>query len=486
MALSIQKIHQQYSEGKLLPSELVKELLTKISASKLNSFTSVCSDRATKQAAIADDVLKKTKKIPDGQPLFGIPLGIKDVLAVEGTKTTCGSKILANYIAPYTATCVERLESAGAITIGKLNMDEFAMGSSNENSAFGPVLHPTHPDRVPGGSSGGSAAAVKAGLCVASLGTDTGGSIRLPASFCGVYGMKPTYGRVSRYGLVAYASSLDQAGPMANSLEDLALVLDQMSGSDPRDSTMAPEPPTTFLKSLKSFDSVKGLRVGLPKEYFIGGLDPAVEKSVQEAITWLSSQGAKLVEVSLPRTKYAIAAYYVIAVSEASSNLARFDGVRYTTRPKEADSAKDLSEFYEISRSLFGAEVKRRIVLGTFALSSGYYDAYYRRACQVRRLIQQDFVEAFQKADVVLSPVAPSTAFKLGEKTADPLQMYLVDIFTIPVNLAGLPAMSVPCGKDQHGLPIGLHLIGPAFGEAKLFQAAKSWSQHYEGEKHGV
>lgn len=356
-------------------------------------------------------------------------------------------------------------------------MDEFAMGSSNENSAFGAVKHPTHPDRVPGGSSGGSACSVKASHCLASLGSDTGGSIRLPASFCGVVGVKPTYGRMSRYGLVAFASSLDQVGPFTRSVEDAARFLEVMAGFDPKDSTSVQVERENWVDALQQSFQLKGLKIGVPDEYFVEGMDPDVENGVREALNWYQSQGAELVPISLPHTEYAIATYYVVAVSEASSNLARYDGVRYGFRPPEADEVKQASEFYEKVRAYFGSEVKRRIILGTFSLSSGYYEAYYKRACQVRRLIKQDFDRAFQKVDVIASPVGPSTAFPLGERVQDPIKMYLTDVCTIPANLAGLPAMSLPCGEDQKGLPVGLQLIGAPFQEKQMLQTAQAYER---------
>jgi len=472
---TIRETHDAFDARKISPSELTKEYLDAIEKSDLNTFITVCKDRVMAQAQHADSIFLKHGKVPREQsPLFGIPLGIKDVLTLEGVRTTCASKILENYIPPYTATAVERLEKAGALSLGKLNMDEFAMGSSNENSAYGAVKHPTHYDRVPGGSSGASAAAVKAGLCVASLGTDTGGSVRLPASYCGLVGVKPTYGRISRYGLIAFASSLDQVGTLSNTVEDSALLLQTMSGHDPRDSTTAPAEKLNWAEQLRSLSKkdLNGLRIGVPKEYFGDGLQTEVASAVESTLKWCESKGAKRVEISLPHTRYSIATYYVVAVSEASSNLARFDGVRYGVRSKEAEEASDLATFYKKTRSLFGAEVKRRILLGTFALSSGYYEAYYLRACQVRRLIRKDFEDAFKKVDIIAAPVAPTTAFKRGEKVSDPLQMYLMDICTIPASLAGLPALSLPCGKDKEDLSIGLHLIGPHFGEGRLLETA--------------
>jgi aspartyl-tRNA(Asn)/glutamyl-tRNA(Gln) amidotransferase subunit A len=476
---SISQIHDAFDKKLLSPVELARDYLNAAKAGTQNAWLSYAEERAMKQAKLADQVLAREGRVPrDRMPLLGIPLGIKDIFTIDGTKTTCASRMLENYVAPYTATVVERLENAGAVSLGKLNMDEFAMGGSNENSAFGPVKHPTHPDRVPGGSSGGSAAAVRAGQCVAALGTDTGGSIRLPAHFCGIVGIKPTYGRVSRYGLVAFASSLDQAGPMAVSVEDSAILLDAMSGRDPKDSTSSNKAldKGAFANASRTAPDWKSLKIGVPKEYLVGGLSPEVEKSIQASLKWFESQGAKLVPISLPHTQYSVSVYYIVAVSEASSNLSRYDGIRFGSRPSEVD-VRDLADFYEKARSAFGAEVKRRIILGTFALSAGYSEAYYQRACQVRRLIKQDFDRAFEQVDLIAGPVSPTTAFKMGEKVHDPLQMYLNDIFTIPANLAGVPAMSLPCGTDSQGLSIGLHLIAPAFGEEKMISVASAFEK---------
>ncbi len=474
---TIHEIHDAFDRKTLSPVELTRDYLNAIKASKHNAYLTVCEDRAMAQAKQADRILASEGRVPrDRLPLLGIPLAIKDNLVIDGVKTTCASRMLENYIPPYTATCVQRLESAGSVTLGKTNLDEFAMGGSNENSAFGAVEHPTHPGYVPGGSSGGSATAVGAGLCVAALGSDTGGSIRLPAHFSGIVGMKPTYGRVSRYGLVAFGSSLDQVGPMARSVEDAATVLRAMSGHDPMDSTSSAAGALTT----KTDFSWKGLRIGVPAEYFVDGISPAVEKAVRDSLKWCESQGAKLVPISLPHTKYSVSIYYLVAVSEASSNLARFDGIRFGVRPAAADSVGDLNDFYKKVRARFGAEVKRRIILGTFALSSGYYDAYYNRACQVRRLVKNDFDQAFEKVDVIAAPVSPSTAFKIGEKFADPLKMYLNDILTIPANLAGLPAISVPCGKDSAtGLSIGMHWMSPLCEDEALLASAGAFERGY-------
>lgn len=475
---SISEIHDAYDKKTLSPLQLTQDYLSAIKASKHNAYLNVLEDRAMAQAKEADRILAEHGKVPrEKYPLLGIPLGIKDVLTMDGVRTTAGSKMLQNYIPPYTATAVERLEKAGAISLGKLNMDEFAMGGSNENSAYGPVIHPTHSDRIPGGSSGGSATAVGAKLCVAALGTDTGGSIRLPASYCGIVGYKPTYGRISRYGLIAFASSLDQIGPMTNSVEDAALLTKIMAGHDPLDTTSAPKPSEDFVAQMKKEPEWSKLRIGVPKEYWVKGLEPEVEASVRKAIDWFKAKGAKLVEVSLPNTPYAVAVYYIVAVSEASSNLARMDGVRFGFRPPEANKVSDIADFYKKVRANFGPEVKRRILLGTFALSSGYYDAYYNKACQVRRLMQKDFQKAFSECDVIMAPVCPTTAFKLGEKAADPLKMYLNDILTIPANLVGLPAISVPCGVDSHKLPIGLQITGPQFEDGKVLSLAHAFEK---------
>ncbi len=480
MLKSIRDVHDAFDRKELLPSDLTKKFLAAAQSTQTGAFITVCEERALQQALQADQILKKKGKVPrERLPLLGIPMGIKDLLTIDGVRTTCGSKILDQYVPPYTATAVQRLENAGVVIVGKLNMDEFAMGGSNENSAYGPVSHPTHPDRVPGGSSGGSATAVKGDLSFATLGTDTGGSIRLPASYCGIVGVKPTYGRISRYGQVAFASSLDQIGPMTRTVEDAALLMDTMSGYDPLDSTSAPMAATRTFAAIQKDPDWKGLRIGIPKEYWVGGVTPEVEKAIQKSMRWFESQGAQLVPISLPNAMYSVAIYYLLAVSEASSNLARFDGVRFGTRPEKAMAAKDLAGFYKAVRSQFGPEVKRRIILGTFALSSGYADAYYKRACQVRRLVKNDFDRAFASVDVILGPVSPTTAFKLGEKTRDPLQMYLNDIFTIPANLVGLPALSVPCGQDSEGLPIGLHLMSPAFTEERLFSVAHAFEVNY-------
>jgi len=408
------------------------------------------------------------------RPLLGIPIALKDNLCTRQGTTTCSSKILEHYVSPYDATVVVRLRQAGAVVLGKTNMDEFAMGSSTENSAFRPTRNPWDLSRIPGGSSGGSAAAVAADMAVAALGSDTGGSIRQPASCCGVVGLKPTYGRVSRYGLVAFASSLDQIGPMTHDVKDAALLLGVLAGYDPKDSTSADLPVSDYVSALTG--NIEGLRIGLPREYFIEGIEPEVSASIEAAVATLRTRGAIVTDISLPHTEYAIAVYYILATAEASANLARYDGVRYGLRAMSAGS--DLTAMYQNSRSQgFGPEVKRRILLGTYVLSSGYYDAYYKKAQKVRTLIREDFDRAFQSVDVILTPTAPTVPFRLGEKTADPLQMYLSDIFTISVNLAGIPAISVPCGFSSEGLPIGLQMMARPFDEAGLLNAAYTYEQ---------
>ncbi|BCR03667.1 glutamyl-tRNA(Gln) amidotransferase subunit A [Desulfuromonas versatilis] len=469
--LTIHELRARLDAGETTSVELTKAFLERIEATddRVNAFITVVEESALQEAEEAD------RRIAAGQAelLTGIPMALKDIFNAEGVLTTCASKILANYVSPYDATAVAKLREQGAVILGKLNMDEFAMGSSNENSAFGPVKNPWRLAAVPGGSSGGSAAAVAARQAAGTLGTDTGGSIRQPASHCGVVGLKPTYGRVSRYGVIAYASSLDQVGPLARDVEDCALLLQAVAGYDPADSTSVDTPVPDYLASLR--DGVRGLKIGLPKEYFIEGLDPEVKQALESAIAAYRELGAEIVEVSLPHTDYAVACYYLIATAEASSNLARYDGVRYGVR---SDEAQGLIDMYMKTRAAgFGDEVKRRIMLGTYALSSGYYDAYYLKAQKVRTLIRQDFLDAFAKVDVILTPVAPTAAFKLGEKVNDPLQMYLSDIFTIPVNLAGTCAMSLPCGLTDAGLPIGLQLIGKPFDEATILRAGHAFEQ---------
>jgi aspartyl-tRNA(Asn)/glutamyl-tRNA(Gln) amidotransferase subunit A len=454
----------------LSSSELVEASLARIQATdgKLGAFLAVSAERARAAAKAADARAARGERRSE---LDGVPVAVKDLFVTKGVPTTAGSRMLEGWLPPYDATVVERLEAAGAVIVGKLNMDEFAMGSSNENSAYRPCHNPWDLTRTPGGSSGGSAAAVAAGQVHASLGTDTGGSIREPAAFCGVVGVKPTYGRVSRYGVVAFASSLDQVGPLAREVGDAALVLRTIAGHDPRDMTSSTRPVDDYLGPLE--EGARGLRVGVPREWLSGGLDPGVEAAVRAALDTYRRLGATLVDVSLPHSKYGIGAYYLIAPAEASSNLARYDGVRFGLR---AEGAKGLKEMYAESREQgLGAEPKRRIMLGTYALSSGYYDAYYLRAQKVRTLIRRDFDEAFRGCDVIAGPVTPSVAFRLGERTGDPLQMYLADIFTITCNLAALPGLSVPCGLEAgSGLPVGLQLVGRPFDEATLFRAARA------------
>ena len=435
---------------------------------ELNAYLTVDESGALEQARAAEARLGRG----EGVPLTGIPLALKDVMTTRGLRTTCGSRILENFVPPFDATVVARLRREGAVFLGKANMDEFAMGSSTENSAYGPTRNPWNRDYIPGGSSGGSAAAVAADLCIGALGSDTGGSIRQPASHCGVVGLKPTYGRVSRYGLVAYASSLDQIGPLTKEVRDAALLLQAIAGHDPKDSTSVPQAVPDYAAVLGR--EVRGLKIGVPREYFGQGLDPEVEAAIRAALKTLEGLGAELLEVSLPHTEYAVATYYVVAVAEASSNLARYDGVKYGFRAE----GKNLMETYLNTRSQgFGAEVRRRIMLGTYTLSAGYYDAYYKKGSQVRALIRGDFEAAFKDCALIACPVSPTPAFRLGEKLADPLTMYLSDIFTISANLAGIPGISVPCGFSSGGLPIGLQLLGPPFGEAEILQTAYAFEQ---------
>ena len=451
-------------------AELTEAALARIAATdgRLGAFLAVAPERAREAARAAD-----ARAAAGGRrsPIDGVPVAVKDLFLTRGVPTTAGSRILEGYLPPYDATVVERLEAAGAVLVGKLNMDEFAMGSSTENSAYKPCRNPWDLDRTPGGSSGGSAAAVAARQVHGTLGTDTGGSIREPASFCGVVGVKPTYGRVSRYGVIAFASSLDQVGPLARDVGDAALLLRTIAGHDPRDLTSSTRPVDDYLAGLEG--GAKGLRIGVPREWFQGGVDRGVEERVRAALALYERQGARLVEITLPHSKYGIGAYYLVATAEASSNLARYDGVRFGLRAK---GAAGLKEMYTETRARgFGPEPKRRIMLGTYALSSGYYDAYYLRAQKVRTLIRRDFDEAFSRCDVVAGPVAPSVAFRLGERTDDPLHMYLADIFTITCNLAALPGLSVPCGLEAgSGLPVGLQLVGRSFDEVTLFRAARA------------
>ncbi len=452
-------------EGRMSAVALAEEHFERIAKvdPEIHSFLGLTRERALAQAETVDAAVKAGESVG---PLAGVPVGIKDVLTMKGVETTAGSKILEGYRPPYDATVVQRLEAAGAVVLGKLNCDEFAMGSSNENSAYGPVKNPRAMDRVPGGSSGGSAAAVAADLCVASLGTDTGGSIRQPAAFCGVVGVLPTYGRVSRYGLIAFASSLDRVGPFARSVEDAAVMLEVLSGADAMDATSSQAAVGSYSAETKK--GVEGLRIGVPEEYFGEGLNAEIRAAIEKALDGLKAAGATIHKVSLPHTRYAVPTYYVIATAEASSNLSRLDGVRFGLRAEESGT---LAAMFRNTRDEgFGAEVKRRILLGTYVLSAGYYDAYYRKAQQVRALLTRDFVEAFEKVDAIVAPVTPTPAFKLGEKTDDPLQMYLEDIYSVAASLAGICGMSVPCGETAEGLPIGVQVLGKHFDEATMLR----------------
>ncbi|MDA8162087.1 MAG: Asp-tRNA(Asn)/Glu-tRNA(Gln) amidotransferase subunit GatA [Desulfobacteraceae bacterium] len=464
---TIKQLNTLFLKGEISPVEVARAYIDRAERvePKIGAYITQTTEIAMAQAKEAE---RRFVKGEDVTALTGIPLGIKDLICTKGVRTTCASRMLKDFVPPYDATVMERLNGAGAVMLGKFNMDEFAMGSSTENSAFHLTLNPWDLTRVPGGSSGGSAAGVAARLCAGSLGSDTGGSIRQPASHCGVVGLKPTYGRVSRYGLVAFASSLDQIGPITKDVTDAAIVLGAIAGLDPRDSTSALRDVPEYEVGLSG--DIKGYRVGLPKEYLIGGLDPDVEAAVRRAVGNLEAMGCNVVEISLPHTEYAIATYYIIATAEAASNLSRYDGVKYGHRAKDY---KNLIDMYKKTRSEgFGLEVKRRIMLGTYVLSAGYYDAYYKKASQVRNLIKQDFEKAFNACDVIVTPVAPSPSFKLGEKTGDPLQMYLSDVFTIATNLAGIPGISVPCGFSRNGLPIGIQLMAGPFEDEKLLRAA--------------
>ena len=470
--LTIETAHQLLKKKEISAVELVRAVYDRIDQveERVGAFITLCRDQALAWAEAAD------KQIAAGQmtPLTGIPLSIKDLICTQGIRTTCASRILANFIPPYDAFVMMKLKEAGAVMVGKANMDEFAMGSSTENSAVQLTRNPWDLSRIPGGSSGGSAASVAADMCLGSLGSDTGGSIRQPASHCGVVGVKPTYGRVSRYGLVAYASSLDQIGPLGKTVTDCALMLNVIAVHDPKDSTSVPRDVPDFTAACRL--GISGIRIGIPKEYNCAdGLDPVVAEAVENAVRALEALGASCVEVSLPHTQYAVAAYYVVAPAEASSNLARYDGVKYGFRDDEADG---LMEMYKHTRFKgFGPEVQRRIIIGTYALSAGYYDAYYGKASQVRTLIREDFSKAFEKCDVIVSPTAPTPAFKIGEKCHDPLTMYLSDIFTLAANLAGIPGMSVPCGFSAQGLPIGLQLLGNYFDESTMLKVAYNYEQ---------
>ena len=475
--LTIHELHEKLKNKEVSSVEATREVFSRIDAveDKVRSFVTITRDEAMRQAEEAD------KRIASGdiRPLTGIPIAVKDIFCTKGIRTTCSSKILENFIPPYDSTVVAKLKKEGAVILGKTNMDEFAMGSSTETSFFGVTRNPWDLDRVPGGSSGGSAASLAASECIASIGTDTGGSIRQPAALCGVVGLKPKYGRVSRYGMIAFASSLDQGGPMTKDVRDAATMLQAMAGHDRMDSTSVDIAVPDYSKALAS--DIKGLKIGLPKEYFIEGMNKEVDESVRKAVKDMEGLGAEVVEITLPHTEYAVAVYYLVATAEASSNLARFDGAKYGYR---AENAKDLLDMYKRTRAEgFGSEVKRRIMLGTYALSSGYYDAYYLKAQKARTLIKKDFDDAFKKCDVIVTPTAPTPAFKIGEKTADPLQMYLSDIFTISVNLAGLPAISLPCGFTGSNLPIGLQIIGKGFDEETVLRAAHAYEQATEWHK---
>ncbi len=466
---TIKSLSVQLAGRKLSSVELSRHFISRINKlnSRYNCYITLDEAASLKQAEAAD----RQRAAGDGQALTGIPIAWKDIFCARGWRTTCGSRMLDNFISPYDAHVVERLGAAGAVILGKTNMDEFAMGSSSETSYYGPVRNPWNVDAVPGGSSGGSAAAVAARLAPGATGTDTGGSIRQPAALSGICGLKPTYGVVSRYGMIAFASSLDQGGPMARTAEDLALLLNVMAGFDARDSTSLEREPEDYARELEK--PVKGLKIGLPKEFFAEGVAPAVAKAVDAALAEYRKLGCEAVDISLPNMKLSVPVYYVLAPAEASSNLARYDGVRYGYR---APDYSDLTDMYRKTRAQgFGAEVKRRILIGTYVLSHGYYDAYYIQAQKVRRLIARDFAEAFKRCDVIMGPTSPTTAFRIGEKAGDPVQMYLSDIYTIPANLAGLPGMSIPCGFDANGLPVGLQIIGNYFAEARMLGVAHQY-----------
>ncbi len=468
---TIASVRAALAQKRISARELTTEFLGRIKRRnpELNAYLTLSPERAQTQAARVDAAFSRGEPLP---PLAGVPVAIKDVISTRGLRTTCASKILESYVPPYDATAVERLEAAGAVILGKTNCDEFAMGGSNENSAYGPVRNPVATDRVPGGSSGGSAAAVAAELAVAALGTDTGGSIRQPGAFCGVPALMPTYGRVSRYGLVAFASSLDKIGPFTTCVSDTAAILATIAGHDHADSTSAAVPVPDYAAELEK--PVQGLRIGVPEEYFGQGLDPEVGAKIEAGIALLEGLGCRRVPLKMPHTNYAIATYYVLATAEASSNLARYDGVRYGLRAQGAT----LVEMYRHTRDRgFGPEVKRRIMLGTYALSAGYYDAYYLRAQKVRALIARDFTSAFETVDAIVTPTTPTPAFRLGEKTADPLEMYLADIFTVTGSLAGVPGISVPCGKTQTGLPVGMQILGPHFSEGRVLQIGHAFEK---------
>ncbi len=476
--LTLEKAHAYLRQGEISSVDLTQAVLDRVAAidEQVNAYLITTPEKALSAARQAD----ARRRSGEEAYLLGIPIAIKDIIHVRGVPTTCGSRILEGFVPPFDATVVQRLTAAGAVLLGKTNTDEFAMGSSTENSAFGTTRNPWDLERVPGGSSGGSAAAVTAGMAFGALGSDTGGSVRQPASFCGIVGVKPTYGRVSRYGLVAFASSLDQIGPLARTVTDAAILLNAIAGYDPRDSTSLDAPVPDYRAELQGVDGLNRLRVGVPKEYFIAGMQPEVESAVRDAVDTLSQLGAEVVEISLPHTEYALPVYYLIAPAEASANLARYDGMRYGKRVPD----RDLWDTYEQTRGRnFGPEVTRRIMLGTFALSTGYYDAYYLKAQKARTLIKQDFDVAFEQVDVIAAPTTPGTAFKIGEKVDDPLEMYLEDVFTLSMNLAGICGLSLPCGFDASGLPIGLQLMGPAFGEPTILRVAHAYEQATEWHK---
>jgi aspartyl-tRNA(Asn)/glutamyl-tRNA(Gln) amidotransferase subunit A len=474
--LTIHELQEKLKEGKTTALKITESVFQRIDAveERVHSYIRLMKEEAFAAASQSDKEIKKGNI----KPLTGIPIALKDIVCTKGITTTCGSYILHNFVPPYDATVVEKLRNAGAVFVGKANMDEFAMGSSTETSYFGPTRNPWDLERIPGGSSGGSAAAVAADECIASIGSDTGGSIRQPAALCGVVGMKPTYGRVSRFGLIAFASSLDQIGPFTKDVEDCAIMMNVLAGYDPKESTSVAADVPDYRQFIGR--DIKGWKVGIPKEYFVEGIDPEVDSSIKKAIAAIEKCGAKCVEISLPHTQYCLAVYYIIAPAEASSNLARYDGVKYGFRA----SGGDLLDMYKKTRMQgFGAEVKRRIMIGTYALSAGYYDAYYKKASQVRALIKQDFEQAFKKCDVILTPTTPTPAFKIGEKTDNPWQMYLSDIFTISTNLAGIPGISVPCGFTAGGLPVGVQFLAGHFEEGKLIQIASAYEKNAKIDK---
>lgn len=475
--LTIHELQEKIKNGETSATQITESVFDRINAveERVHSYIRLMRDEALAAAKKADEEIEKGRI----NTLTGIPIALKDIVCTKGINTTCGSRILHNFVPPYDATVVEKLRNAGAVFVGKANMDEFAMGSSTETSYFGVTRNPWDLERIPGGSSGGSATAVAADECIASIGSDTGGSIRQPAAHCGVVGLKPTYGRVSRFGLIAFASSLDQIGPLTKDVEDCALMMNVLAGYDPRESTSVPMEVPDYRQFVGR--DIKGWKIGIPQEYFIEGIDPEVSAAVKKAITVVQACGGQCVDISLPHTEYCLAVYYIIAPAEACSNLARYDGVRYGHRASEV---KDLLEMYKRTRREgFGAEVKRRIMIGTYALSAGYYDAYYKKASQVRALIRRDFDEAFQKCDVILTPTTPTPAFKIGEKTDTPLQMYLSDIFTISTNLAGNPGISVPCGFTAAGLPMGVQFLAGHFEEGKLIQIASAYEKNANIEK---